>query len=182
VRNKGKVGRIGKNSLDIISILLLGVILVVGQHAVPIYAADEPIDVTVTVTSTSPESYGKNVLASSRVFLSRWALGEPDSRGAWMLWRGWVSIELEDVITDCGDISIWTAKRGWKSSVFKVYASVDGSNWKHIGGGKCTTRSYTRYDFSGAFGDVKYIKVQRNASGRWSTILLDAVRAKGGDA
>jgi len=182
VRNKEKAGRIGKKFLDIISILLLCVIFAAGQHAVPTYAADEPIDVTVTVTSSSPESYGESVAASSRVFLSWRALGEPDSQGAWMLQRGWISIKLEGTVANCSGISIWAARRGWRSLSFKVYASADGSAWKHIGGGKCTSRSYTRYDFSGAFGDVKYIKVKRNGSGRWSFMLLDAVWAKGGDA
>jgi len=149
---------------------------------VPTYAADDSIDVTVTVTSPSPESYGVSVAVSSRVFLPWRALGEPDGSGAWMFQKGWIAIELEGTVTDGNNISIWVAKRGWKSPVFKVYASVDGSTWKHIGGGKCTTTGYTRYDFSGAFGDVKHIKVERNGSGRWSFMLIDAVRAKGGDA
>jgi len=182
LENQKKAYRPSKQTLFVVCILLLGVIFAAGQYAVPTYASDEPIDVTVTVTSSSPESYGVSVADSSRVFLPWRALGEPDGRGAWMLQRGWVSIELESMVANCSDISIWAAKRGWRSPVFKVYASTDGSTWKHIGGGKCTTTGYTRFDFSGAFGDVKYIKVRRNASGRWSFMLLDAVWAKGGDA
>ena len=182
MENREKVYRLSKQTLFVVCILLLCVIFAAGQYAVPTYASDEPIDVTVTVTSSSPESYGVSVVDSSRVFLPWRALGEPDGSGAWMFQKGWIAIELEGMVTDGSNISIWAAKRGWKSPAFKVYASADGSTWKHIGGGKCTSGSYTRFDFSGAFGDVKYIKVKRNGPGRWSFILLDAVWAKGGDA
>ena len=179
--NKKKTGRISKKSLAIVGILLSCVIFAAGQYAVPLYASDDAIDATVEVTSLSEESYGTGVMASSRIWLPQRALGEPDGSGAWMFQKGWIAIELEGTIAT-GKVSIWIAKRGWKSPAFKMYASADGSTWKHIGSGKCTTTSYTQYDFSGAFGEVNYIKVERNSSGRWSIILLDAVRAKGGDA
>jgi len=63
-----------------------------------------------------------------------------------------------------------------------VYVSADGSVWTHIGSARCRSRSYEQQDFNGAFGDVKYIQVERRGSGRWSALLLDAVWAKGGDA
>ena len=179
--NKKKTGRISKKSLAIVGILLSCVIFAAGQYAVPIYASDDSLDATVTVTSPSPESYGVSVAASSRVFLTWRALGEPDDGGAWMLQGSWVSIKLENTVANCSDISIWAIRRGWKSPRFKVYASTDGNTWTYAGGGKCIATSYTRYDFSGAFGDVKYIKVKRDGSGRWSFMLLDAVWAKGGD-
>jgi len=180
--NKRKTNRSGEKFLFIISLWLLCVTLAAGQYAGLVYADDDAIDATVTVTSTSEESYGVGVVASSRVLLSRRALGEPDSRGALMFAKGWVSIELEGTVTDCSQVSIWLAKRGKGSPRFKVYTSSDGSSWTYIGGGKCTSQRYSRYDLGGDFGDVQYIKVKCNQSWRWSAISLDAVYAKGGDA
>ena len=52
----------------------------------------------------------------------------------------------------------------------------------YIGDGEGKSKNYERYDFSGAFGDVKYIRIERNLLWSWSIMLLDAVYAKGGDA
>lgn len=161
-------------------ILLLCVICGAMQYTAPAYSSDDSSDeVTVTATVGPSESYGARVVASSRwVFLPWRALGEPNGRGAWMFHRGWISIELENMVTDCSTISIWSAKRGRGAPYSSVYISSDGSTWTHIGGGKCTSTSYTRYDFSGAFGDVKYVKVKRNWVAPRSVLLLDAVMAK----
>lgn len=174
---------VSKKALSLVVVLLLCVALVAEQYAVPVWAEDESLlDATVTVTSSSPESYGASVAASSGVFLQGSALGQPDSWGAWMHRRGWISIELEDTVMDCSHVSLWLAKIGRRDPGFKVYISTDGSNWTYIGNDRCTTGSYTQYDFSGDFNEVKYIKIKRNGSGRWSWLLIDAVRAKGGDA
>ena len=180
---EGKRDRVvNRKGLLVTGILSLCIVFGAVQYAVPVYGSEDSLPAEATVTSPSAESYGASVAASSRVFLPQHAPGEPDGRGAWMLRRGWIDIELEDTVTGCTNISIWTVKRDWRSPSFKVYVSADGSTWTYIGGCKCTSTGYTRYDFSGIFGDVRYIKVRRNGSGRWSVMLLDAVRAKGGDA
>ena len=168
--------------LTIVGVLLLCVVFTTVQYAAPVYGDEDSLPADVTVTSPSAESYGASVAASSRVFLPQHAPGEPDGRGAWMLRRGWIDIELGDMVTGCNDISIWAAKGGWGFPSFNVHVSTDGSTWTYIGSGKCTSGNYAHYDFSGDFGDVRYIKVKRNGSGRWSVMLLDAVWAKGGDA
>ena len=171
----------GKKYRLIAGVLLFGIILVVGQYSL-VYATDDSIDVTVTVTEPANESYGANVIGSDQVWLPWRALGEPDRRGALIFRRGWVTIELENTVVDSTRVSIWAARWGWKPPHFKVYASADGSDWQYIGNGKCQSVRYTRFDFNGNFGDVRYIKVERNQMWAWSTMALDAVWVKGGDA
>jgi len=183
MENKNKPDRLDKKFIFIVSIWLLCTILFTIQYTSSTATGDETsVDAEVTVTSNVNQSYGDSVFASSRVLAPRWALGEPDNFGSYLFMRGWISIELEGTVADCSDISVWLAKRGWHSSRFKVYVSSDGSNWAYAGGGTCKSQGYIRYDFSGAFGGVKYIKVERDRNWSWSIILLDAVWAKGGDA
>ena len=172
-----------KKSVFMAGIWLLCLILFTIQYAVPVSAGDESsVDTEVTVTSNGDQSYGDSVVASSRVLSSGRALGEPDKLGSYMFMRGWISIELEGIVVDCSNISVWLAKRGWQSSRFNVYISSDSINWAYVGGGTCKSRGYIRYDFSGAFNGIKYIKVERDRYWSWSIISLDAVWAKGGDA
>ena len=177
-----KDGKQGKYLILMIGMLLVCVFLIAGQPAVPVSAEEGDVDAEVTVTTTSGESYGADVIDSYRVFLSWWSLGVPDNRGAWILYKGWTIIKLESTVTDCEKISIWVAKWGRWSPLFKVYVSSDGSSWQHIGNSKSRSADYTRYDFTGSFQDVKYVKVERTGSGRWSPFFLDAVYAKGGGA
>ncbi len=166
----------------IVGTFLVCALLIAGQPAVPVSAEEGDVEAEVTVSVPVKESYGASIADSSRVVLLRRALEEPDGQGALMLRQGWVSIELDGVVKDCQVISVWLAKRGWRSPRFSVYASSDGNNWTYIGDGECTSKNYERYDFSGAFGDVKYIRIERNLLWSWSIMLLDAVYAKGGDA
>ena len=171
-----------KKLILIISMSLVCIFLITGQPAVPVSAEEGDVEAEVTVNAPVKESYGASIADSSRVVLLRRALEEPDGHGALMLRRGWVSIELDGVVKDGQVISVWLAKRGWRSPRFSVYASSDGNNWMYIGDGEFTSKDYERYDFSGAFGDVKYIRIERNLLWSWSIMLLDAVYAKGGDA
>ena len=171
-----------KKSVFVIASLLLCIVFAAVHYAVPAYGSDESLlTASVTVTPPVSESYGTRVSASSWVFLRRLTLGEPDSGGAWMLRRGriggGIGIELEDMVADCSKVSIWAAKRGRRAPSFKVYVSADGSHWTYIGSGKCTSTGYTRYDFSGDFGEVKYVGVKRDNK-RFAVILLDAVMAE----
>lgn len=176
---KKKGGKIsGEKGLLVAIILLLCIVFGGVQYAAPVCGDEDSLLAEVTIVSPVAESYGARVVASSHVFLRWFALGEPDRKGAWMLRRGWIDIELKDVVTDCNQVSVWVAKRGWRSPGFKVYVSADGSSWTKVESGSCTTGSYTRYEFGGDFGDVKYVKVKRNGAGRWSVMLLDAVMAE----
>ena len=170
-----------KEALFVASILSFCLVFVLALDVVPVCGDGElPLEATVTVVEPCEESYGESITGSSGVFLPWYALDVPDNEGAWMFRHGWVSIRLEGLVTNCSDISIWAAKRGWRSPYFKVYASSDGGNWIYVGSGSCTSKEYTRYDFGGSFGDVEYIKVKLGS--RWSIMLLDAVWAKGGDS
>jgi hypothetical protein len=175
--SEGKSRLMNKKILIIAGTLSLCVVFAAVQYAAPVYG-DDSLPAEVTIVSPSAESYGARVIVSSQVFLRWFALGEPDVEGARMLRKGWVDIELEDRVTDCSEVSIWARKAGWGVASFTVYISADGNTWTHIGGGKCTSTSYSQYDFSGDFGDVKYIKVKRNGWGRWSVMMLDAVMAE----
>ena len=177
-----KTGKLYHIALFLAGIWLPCAIITMALPALPASASDDSIDAVVTVNSSVNESYGAAVTAAHYVWPTWRALGEPDKRAALIFRRGWIIIELENTITDCQDISIWAARVGWKSPHFKVYASSDGINWDYVGNGKCKSRRYTRFDFSGTYGDVRYIKVERNQAWSWSTMALDAVWAKGGGA
>jgi hypothetical protein len=77
-------------------------------------------------------------------------------------------------------VSIWVADVGWQHSNVKVYISEDGSHWTKIDSLKIRNSRLKQYDITGDFGDVRYIKVERNGT-PLSFLMLDAVYAKGGD-
>lgn len=149
--------------------------------AAPAMAADEAdVGAAVEVLPGENYSYGYWVTDSRHAFLSWWALGEPDNRGATLLRNSRISIGLEDKVTDTGTISIWASNSGWWSSRINVYTSASGRWWRRIGSRQVWSAVFTRYDFTGRFGNVKYIRVELSGGG-FSTIRLDAVGAKGGD-
>jgi hypothetical protein len=153
--------------------------LLVGD--VPITADDETsTDASAEVLPAGGISYGYRVTGFRNVLFPNWTLGEPDDRGAFLFWRGWLSVELEDTIANADMISIWAANSGWWSTNIKIYVSADGSKWKRIGIEKVKSARFLKYDINGNFGDVCYIKMERSG-GRWSLLRIDAVGAKGGD-
>ena len=175
------LNRKGKMLALMASLFLVCSLLVAGQYYMPAFAEENDVDAEVTVTSPSGESYGVDVTKSYRVLLPWWSLGVPDNSGAWILYHGWIIVELESEVHDCNQISIWAANLAWWSPLFKVYTSMDGISWHYIGNDECRSNKFARYDFTGSFENVKYIKITRTGSGKWSPVLLDAVYAKGGD-
>ncbi len=169
------------NIKKLITAMLAGLLVVLLVSGAPVKADDETdVDAEVEVLPGGGISYGANVVEFRSVLFPRWALGEPDGWGAFIFRNGWVSIELENNVPDASLISIWAANIGWWPSNIKIYVSADGKRWKHIGNEKVTSANLLRYDFTGSFGDVKYIKVVRNGW-PWSWLRLDAVGAEGGD-
>jgi len=60
-----------------------------------------------------------------------------------------------------------------------VYVSPDGENWTAVGNETCDSWRWTRYDFHGNWGSVKYIKIAK--PGTWlepRIMALDAVHAE----
>lgn len=166
----------------IITSLLTGALLSLLLPAIPVSAGDESsVDAEVEVLPEGGMSYGASVQGFHRTLFARWALGGPDDRGALILMNGWVSIKLENTVSDAGIVSVWVANHGWHNSQMRVYVSADGRKWKQAGNEKVTTADFQRYDFTGSFGEVRYIKVSRSG-GRWSFLSLDAAGAKGGDS
>jgi hypothetical protein len=145
-----------------------------------ISAEDESsVDASVTVNESIEVSYGARVIAFSDIFWPRLALGKPDRLGAFVYRDSWIEIKLEKTIAGCVSISIWAANIGWQKSQFTVYTSDTGKKW-----GKAGTINVTgavrQYNLTGNFGNVSYLKLNRNNS-RWSIGIIDAVGAKGGD-
>ena len=176
-----KTGILSRTGCFIAAVLLLGVVLAAGLYPAPACASDESsVDAGVTVVSPTGESYGAGVAASHRVLLPWRALREPDASGAWLYSKGWISIELNTLVRNAEMVSIWGANVGWRHSNVKVYISNDGSHWKKIANLKIKNAGYQRFDITGSFGDVRYIKAERNGT-TLSFLLLDAVWAKGGD-
>ena len=121
------------------------------------------------------ESYGDRVKASKRVKNPDFALNEPDEKGAKIKRNGKIKIELNGTIKDCDTVSIWASG---KKTKFKVFVSEDGTNWTKIGSKKCRSNHFEQYDFTGDFGDVRYVKYKRIDNGRVKPkMFLDAVYA-----
>ena len=167
-----------RKSLTTVLVGLLVLLLLCGTPAI---ADDETTtEAEVEVLPGEAGSYGISVIESQRTLFPSSALGEPDGWGAFIFWNGWVSMELEGSVLNAHTISIWAANSGWWPSNMKIYVSADGSEWTRVGGEKVVSAGFLRYDFSGSFGDVRYIKVSRSGR-RWSFLRLDAVCTKGGD-
>jgi hypothetical protein len=172
---------IGVNFKKLVTVILAGLLVVLLVSGVPVKAEDETdVDAEVEVLPGEDISYGTEVVGLRSVLFARWALGELDGWGASIFRNGWLSIELENNVSDASTISIWAANRGWWPSHMKVYVSANGRKWKQVGNEKVTSSGFHRYDFAGSFGYVKYIRINRNGW-PWSWLLLDAVGAKGGD-
>jgi hypothetical protein len=169
------------NVKKLITAILAGLLLVLLVSGAPVKAEDETdVDAEVEVLPGEGISYGSEVVGLRSVLLARWALGEPDGWGAFIFRNGWLSIELEDNVSDADMISVWASNRGWWPSRMKIYVSANGKKWKQVGNEKVTPPGFHRYDFTGSFGDVKYIRINRSGW-PWSWLLLDAVGVKGGD-
>jgi hypothetical protein len=103
---------------------------------------------TVTVVSSSVESYGESVYAKKNVLLAWRALGEPNCRGAVLLRKAKIAIELEETIPECKNVSVWVRKLGFWPVQFDVYVSSDGTDWTKIGRETCIFPRWKQYDFS----------------------------------
>jgi hypothetical protein len=169
--------------LKIISLLLLVISLmaVLPAPAGTIRADDESsVDANVTVNEVSQISYGFRVMAFRNVVLPWWILGKPDRFNAFLFRNAWIEVKLKDTIEDCQEIDIWAASMGWQKSQFTVYTSENGKKWKKAGSIKVIRSFVDQYSLTGSFGNVGYIKLDRNGS-VWSFGAIDAVCAKGGD-
>ncbi len=140
----------------------------------PVAADEGGINADVTVV-TDGCSYGGSILSSSRVLLAWRAVGEPDGRGAWLLRKGEIVIELEQPVSGLSSVSVWAGRlgRGGAARLY-VYASPDGDNWTYLGRLKLTSAEYAEHRLDGDLGEAAYLKL-RSGSSRWSIVLVDAV-------
>lgn len=172
---------VGVNFKKSLTTVLVGLLVLLLVSGMPVTADDgTSTEGKVEVLPGEAGSYGASVIESENTLFPSWALGNPDGRGAFILWKGWISMELEGSVPNATTISIWAANSGWGASHMNIYVSADGSTWTQVDKEKVVSADFLRYDFSGSFGDVRYIKVSRSG-GRWSFLRLDAVCAKGGD-
>lgn len=150
------------------------------QRGLAMASDESSVNADVTVVSPANESYGDRVVDADETLLSWLALEEPDYLCAAIFRNGGMEIELEAEVPDAETVSIWAADVGlWHSNV-KVYVSENGRRWQKIASLKVKSTENQRYDIYGSFGDVRYIKVERSGT-PLSFLMLDAVRAKGGD-
>ncbi len=160
-----------------LSVLLTGVILASLFSCPPALAEEASTDAEVQVLPEENYSYGFRVADASNVVLPHKALHAPDSESASVFLNGWMEIKIKDKVVKPEKISIWAAKIGWQRANVKVYVSDDGRKWKQAGQITVSNPQLMKYDFSGSFGNVNYIKVVRSG-GMFSWLLLDAVGAK----
>ena len=91
-----------------------------------------------------------------------------------------IAIELEESIPECENVSVWVRRIARRAPTFEVYISSDGSTWMPVGSAACTSFAWTRYDFTGDWGDVKYISIRKTGGGWMPKLMgMDAVRAEG---
>jgi hypothetical protein len=169
------------NTKQILTIILAGLLVALMISGAPVKAEDETdVDAEVEVLPAGGANYAAKVIGLRSTILPRLALGEPDGWSAFVFRNGWILLELESSVSDVGTISIWAANRGWHFSNMRIYVSADGKKWKPVGNEKVESADFLKYDFTGSFGSVKYIRVYRNGW-PWSWLRLDAVGAKGGE-
>jgi hypothetical protein len=172
---------IGVSRRKMVAAGLVGLMVFLMLPGWPVMAADETdVEAEVEVLPGGGISYGARVTGFRHTLFPRLALGEPDNWRAFIFRNGWISIRLKDDVNDASMVSIWAANRGWHYSNIRVYVSADGKKWKRVGNEKVTSADFLRYDFTGSFGNVRYVRVNRSGW-PWSFLQLDAVGAKGGD-
>ena len=126
------------------------------------------------------ESYGESVRYETNVWQSNRTLDEPNNRGAYMYRDSEIAIELEDTIPECEKVSVWVRRFAFIPPSFDVAVSSDGENWTTIGSETCYSFRWTRYDFTGDWGNVKYIRIIKLGEPRRPKLMgLDAVYAEG---
>lgn len=134
---------------------------------------------TVTVVEDYIESYGESVYYKKNVRLAWRSLEEPDNKGAILTRKARIAIELEETVPGCNNVSVWVRKLAVRKVKFDVYVSSDGTDWTKIGSETCKFGWWKRYDFSGEFGDVRYIAIKKPGTWWKPRIMgLDAVYAK----
>ncbi len=164
-----------------IAVILLAGLSALLLPATPVLAEDDETSVTaqVEVVETEDMSYGDRVANSWNTWWPAWALGKPDGWGAMVLFNGWVSTKIKDEVIGADTVVVRAANRGWWPSNLKVWVSADGRRWKPAGNTRVIGGDYQNYEFTGSFGNVKYIKIERNG-GPWTWLSLDAAGVKGG--
>ena len=126
------------------------------------------------------ESYGESVRYETNVWRSNRALDAPDNIGAFMYRNSEIAIELDDTIQECEKVSVWVRRFAFIPSSFDVAVSSDGENWTTVGSETCYSFRWTRYDFTGDWGNVKYIRIIKPGEPRRPKLMgLDAVYAVG---
>jgi hypothetical protein len=171
------------NGKSIVIVLLAVLLIVLPLSAGLVYAEDDEtsLEAQVEVLPAIEVSYGASVVQMRSTFFPFWALREPDWRAAYMFRNGWMSIRLESTVKNTDRISVWAAGGGWPYSRIRIYVSEDGKHWTQVKNMTVRHPALIRYDTTGSFGDVRYIKV-RQSGGRWSFVRLDAVCAEGGES
>jgi hypothetical protein len=166
---------------NVIVVLVAGLLVSVLMPSAPLIADDNETSVTaeVEVLEGSGFSYGAVLIGFWNTWWSSWSLGKPDGRAATVMFNGWINIKLKDSVTDARMISIRAANHGWWPSDMKVSVSADGHQWKSVGNAMVKKNDFQSYEFTGSFGNVKFIKIERRGT-PFSWLVLDAAGAKGG--
>ena len=142
-------------------------------------AEEAEFEARVVVLPGGEYSYGTAVIGSKYTLFPSQALGQPDNQSATIMFKGSITIQLGTTISGTDTVSIWATGGGLQSSSMYIYISETGKKWTLIGSQEIVSGEISRFDFTGSFGNVGYIRIER---GGWalSWLNLDAVGAKGG--
>ena len=174
-----------RNRIRRITLMILGVaflLFITWGNVQAARADDTSVGASVTITGEAAESYGGSVVTAESVLFPHHTLGEPDNRGAYLYREASLVIELENPVSSCDTLSVWAARRSFWSPEFTVYISADYASWQEVGTVKCSSVRYTRFDFTGSYGEVRYVWIDVSKQPRrFNMFAIDAVWAKGGE-
>lgn len=129
---------------------------------------------SVTVKAPMTESYASMVVKSSKVTNPGNAAGAPDLTMATMRFAGSMELELDANVPVCSTVSLWVSADSLPHTL-EVYTSQNGKKWIYAGACSLTQTAYSRYDISGQFGDVRYVKVAWKNGNHIGQINQDAL-------
>ena len=170
------------------------------NDGVEVYPNEVSLTASVTVKASTIESYASKIVRSSKVTDPGNAIGAPDLAMATMRFAGSIELELNASVPACSTVSLWVSANSLPLTL-EIYISQNGKKWIYAGACSLTQTAYSRYDISGRFGDVRYVKVawkngnrigqinqdlqvkeDAKDNSKTGQIGIDAVRVKGDDA
>lgn len=165
----------------LLAVLLLTLVVAVALANAPDASGVEgTLEASVTVIGPEQYAYASSVRDSKLCLRAEAATGAPDGGSAILVHNGEINLVFGQPVVACTRLKIWVTSIGWGPAHYRVYVSADGKHWQEVGHLALDDQSEPGV-FQGEFGTVNFVRVVR---GGWAlgALLVDAIRAEGGDA